>query len=774
MRYCLRVCALIMACAVSFWGVIPAASASSVLMAKELSKGKASAKEAPLPDPDAMAAMPPDTVDDLLARLTDAQVRQLLQETVHRNAQARLSATATAPPTLEEQLVATSTAMKTSIHGALAALPSLPADLHAALTVLAGPQGLSGLALQCLGVLLVLLTAWQVERLTGRQLRRARHRAASAEDLAAHLPRFRRILAELVGAVSGLLVFVLTALGLYSLCFDPAWTARPLTTGLLAAGGGARIVWVALRWLLAPGRPDVRLVPLGDTAARAISLLLLTLLGLSLLRLHVLQALAHAGMAPTSLTLLRGLIGLAGMLLLIGATLFHRKPVAAWLLTTDGDTPGPLRRQFAAVWHMLAILYILGMALVWYALLLLQGFEGSRGVLLAGLLAVPAFLLLDRLGYVLLRRIFTVFQRRPSDTATPPKLDDDGQPVGEVTVIKAEPLPDVETMRFFGPLRAWVRALLLGFLGAAMAEAWGMGTALTQAVVGHGLGIMLILAVSLGLWEAAKAGMQRALQPKNQSEQENPRINTLLPLMQKVLGVFLLLSTLLMILSQLGVQIAPLLASAGVFGLAIGMGSQTLVKDVVAGVFFLLDDAFRVGDYIQMGKTEGYVIKMSVRNITMQHTLGYVQILPFGQIKDVVNYSRNPIVMKIKIPLPMETDPKLFKKICKKVNASIMADEEFKNDLVEPIKSQGVKRIEDSVMIFGIKYMTKPGKQFAIRREVFSRLYKEFKKYNLSFAAPGVTVYTAGKGGEEEAAAASAAARMKAQAQQQAEQAGEG
>ncbi|GAB7080974.1 mechanosensitive ion channel family protein [Megalodesulfovibrio paquesii] len=769
----LLVCCLLLALAIP-----SAAAASSSLLAKELSKSQAKDKgahdAAATPAAILEAPMAPDTVDDLLAKLTDAQVRAVLREDLRRQAQAKVASSATTPPSLEERLVAVAATSKERLHAMARAFPGLPAALGQALAALGGTQGTSWLVPDALGVLLLLVLAWRVERLAARRLQLLRHRAATAEELASGLSRFRQHLVALAGRLTGLTIFALVALAGYALCFDPAWPSRPLTTGLLAAGGSLRVALALLDWLFAPGQGRLRPVPMGDAAARTWYRILAVILGLTVMRLHVLHALAAAGLDAASLILLRGLVGLAGLVFMTGVILTQRSRVAGWILSFGGETPGPLRRQFAAIWHLLALLYLGCVAVVWYALLLLEGYEGPRGVLGGALLAIPTFVLLDRGGRLLLKRIFSMFQRRPVDTATPPKLDEDGQPMGAATVIKAAPPPDVETMRLFGPARAWMRAGLLLFVLAAMCEVWGMGTAWTQAITVHGFGILLILAAGLGIWEAAKTGIQRSLLPKTASELDNPRLNTLLPLLQKVLGVFLLLSTVLMILSQLGVQIGPLLASAGVFGLAIGMGSQTLVKDVVAGVFFLLDDAFRVGDYIQMGKTEGYVIKMSVRNITLQHTLGYVQILPFGQIKDVVNYSRNPIVMKIKIPMPLETDPKIFKKICKKVNESIMADEEFKDDLVEPIKSQGVKRIEDSTLIFGIKYMTKPGKQFAIRREVFSRLYKEFKKHGLTFAAPGVTVYTTAKGGEGEAEAAAASSAARQKAQQQAAQAAEG
>ena len=130
-----------------------------------------------------------------------------------------------------------------------------------------------------------------------------------------------------------------------------------------------------------------------------------------------------------------------------------------------------------------------------------------------------------------------------------------------------------------------------------------------------------------------------------------------------MLFVVLTVMAALMALSALGVQVGPLIAGAGVVGVAIGFGSQTLVKDVISGVFFLLDDAFRVGEYIESGSIRGTVEGFSLRSIKLRHHRGYLHTVPFGSLDKITNYSRDWVIDKVTLgpdlrhrPRPGEAD----------------------------------------------------------------------------------------------------------------------
>ena len=136
--------------------------------------------------------------------------------------------------------------------------------------------------------------------------------------------------------------------------------------------------------------------------------------------------------------------------------------------------------------------------------------------------------------------------------------------------------------------------------------------------------------------------------------------------------------TLLMVLSSLGIEIGPLIAGAGVVGVAIGFGAQTLVKDVIAGIFYLLDDAFRVGEYIQSGTYKGTVESFSLRSVKLRHHRGYLFTVPFGELGAVQNMSRDWVIDKFSINVDYQTDIEKARKIIKKIGQQFADDPEYR------------------------------------------------------------------------------------------------
>jgi len=191
---------------------------------------------------------------------------------------------------------------------------------------------------------------------------------------------------------------------------------------------------------------------------------------------------------------------------------------------------------------------------------------------------------------------------------------------------------------------------------------------------------------------------------------------------------------------KLGVDIGPLIAGAGVIGIAIGFGAQTLVKDIISGVFFLADDAFRVGEYIDVGEVMGTVEHISIRSLRLRHHRGPVHTIPFGEISHLTNFSRDWAIMKIEFRLPFDADLEKVRKIIKKVGQTLLADPVHGPNFLQPVKSQGVHRMDDSAFIIRVKFMTKPGEQFTLRREVFSGIQAAFAKAGIKFAPRRVIV----------------------------------
>ena len=289
----------------------------------------------------------------------------------------------------------------------------------------------------------------------------------------------------------------------------------------------------------------------------------------------------------------------------------------------------------------------------------------------------------------------------------------------------------------------------------ALAGLWGLYGTQYGDDVQRGVLLLVTLLLSWAGWRAVNIAIDQRLAEEipavgaDQAEGEGfgpgqSRIATLLPIARKVAFFFIAMVVLMSVLASLGVNVAPLFAGAGVLGLAVGFGAQALIRDVFSGAFFLLDDAFRKGEYIDVGGTAGMVEKISVRSFQLRHHEGPLHTLPFGEIKQLTNFSRDWVIMKLPIRLTYATDIEKVRKLVKKVGVAMAADPDIGHYFLEPPKSQGVVQMEDSAMIIRVKFMTKPGDQFMVRKHVFQRIRDAFVENDIHFAHREVTVRVAG------------------------------
>jgi small-conductance mechanosensitive channel len=224
------------------------------------------------------------------------------------------------------------------------------------------------------------------------------------------------------------------------------------------------------------------------------------------------------------------------------------------------------------------------------------------------------------------------------------------------------------------------------------------------------------------------------------------RMATLLPILRYITIILVFSITAMVILSTVGIDIGPIFAGAGVVGIAVGFGAQTLIRDIFSGAFFLMDDAFRKGEYVSIGSVKGTVEKISMRSFQLRHHLGPLHTIPFGEVKQLTNYSRDWVVTKLPLRVTYDTDVEKVRKLIKNLGLSLLEHPQIGHTFMEPLKSQGVYSMEDSAMIIRVKFMTKPGDQFAIRKIVYESIQDLFAKAGIHFAHREVTVRLADGG----------------------------
>jgi small-conductance mechanosensitive channel len=258
--------------------------------------------------------------------------------------------------------------------------------------------------------------------------------------------------------------------------------------------------------------------------------------------------------------------------------------------------------------------------------------------------------------------------------------------------------------------------------------------------------LVIVLAADLA-WGLIKAIADNALLKAQASPEvdadearRRARVRTLLPIGRNLAFIVLVVMSGLMVLSSLGVEIGPLIASAGVVGVAVGFGAQTVVRDIISGMFYMLDDAFRVGEYIQSGNYKGTVESFSLRSIKLRHQRGPLFTVPFGALGAVQNMSRDWVIVKDFISITYDSDIDKAKKLIKQIGQELAKDPDLGPSILQPLKMQGVEQFDDYGMRVRTKMMTKPGEQFMVRRKANAMIKKAFDDNGIRFATPKVQV----------------------------------
>ncbi len=316
-----------------------------------------------------------------------------------------------------------------------------------------------------------------------------------------------------------------------------------------------------------------------------------------------------------------------------------------------------------------------------------------------------------------------------------------------------EPASPPHALMTYEALARRVAGILAFVAGAyAMLRVWDPeNSVLPNSLLGRALDVITILFIGYVLYHFFRIWIDSKIAEETGDQEEGElgdegggssasRLATLLPLFRGAILAVVVVSIALIALLELGINVSPLFAGAGVVGLAVGFGAQTLVRDIFSGAFFLVDDAFRKGEYIDIGDVKGTVEKISVRSFQLRHHLGALNTIPFGEIKVLTNYSRDWVIMKLPLRVTYDTDVEKVRKLIKKLGQELLSDPVIGENFIQPLKSQGVIEMQDSAMIIRVKFMTKPGDQWLVRKKVYEEIRALFAREGIHFAHREVTV----------------------------------
>jgi len=502
---------------------------------------------------------------------------------------------------------------------------------------------------------------------------------------------------------------------------------------------------VMTRIIFSPDDARIRFFNMDETLVRPLSRSVYVSFALLLSGIVLINLFNELGASYQTVTWLTIFVGTL-IVVVCGLLIFYLKKPLTQILISEADTKKNSRfyKQLVSHWERPALLYVLVVWLIWIG----QEISGTverDSAFVASLLVVPIYFLLSYFGKQLITSVVdSLALDKKFDEFAPGKKDING----DAGVIVEDKEVIVTKINFY------FRLIVLISLITWTLSIWGVNIPYASYAVKAIYESSIALALAFLCWKVLSSFIERKIQEGSpvieKVEEDNDdefgsstprgRSHTLLPILRKVIGSILMTMVLLIVASSFGVNIGPLLAGAGVIGLAVGFGAQKLVSDILSGFFFLLDDAFRVGEYIQAGSMKGTVETITLRNVLLRHHLGYLQVVPYSDLGAIINYMRGGIVIKFPLEFPYDTDIELVRKIIKRVGEAMIKDEEFGDDFLQPVKSQGVYEITNSVMVIRVKFTAKPGKQFLIRREAFRRITEALNAKGIYYAHRKVIV----------------------------------
>jgi len=669
-----------------------------------------------------------DDREKLLARLSDKEVRDIVWNLIQEKSKHPQS-----DNPLAAELNQLTSNLRSNFKKRLQDIPTLltlPSILSKAITP---PERKKGFfAIIFLMIALVILFGW-----TGQYLCKRMTRVVYASLTRSRIENFpqklaRRILIFLYDLVHPVIFAVMAYLAFMAVYqgYEPNRILMlSVITGIFSA-------WALIKTIgcvFSPNRPDARLTSLDDEDSKLVS---------QNLNIVVIYAMTIyffsgylSGIAPiidtsSTVPIVNSLGGLSIMLLVVIVIWRVRLPVGKLILS--GKPPGLARKLLSTIWPAIGTAVIVALTTAGIVGALALNMDSAFNAVLKTLLLLLIGLPLS-LG--LIGPLIRQWGRNP-DT-------DDTAPVSRTNARDG--------------IVQIARLILLVTSAMLLGRIWGIDvvemtrSSLGERVSGAVTQIVITIIVANLVWSLVKRWIESQ---DNVNSGDDPdsnaggdpggqgltRIETVLPLLRGFLLITIITVATMISLSSLGVDIGPLIAAASVLGLAIGFGAQTLVADIISGIFFLVDDAFRKGEYIDVSGNTGTVESISVRSMQLRHHNGPIHTIPYSQISTLTNFSRDWVIMKFELRIPFEEDVEKVRKLIKKIGKKLLDDPEHGSDFLEPLKSQGVNRMDDSAFVVRCKFSTKPGKQWAIRRIAYAEIQAAFSEAGIKFAPKRVVV----------------------------------
>jgi small-conductance mechanosensitive channel len=584
-------------------------------------------------------------------------------------------------------------------------------------------------------LLLVLGLGLIAEWATTAALRRPRewldaHAPPNASGLA-WLRRVPLVLGRLGLDLVPILAFALVSYGLIG-------AVRPLPTTqlvMLTANNAyifSRVIMALARMLFSPASTHLRILPVTDETAAYATIWLRRVVVVLVASYASAEAGLQFGLPWSAYDSILRIALLLVTLFLIIIILQNRQSITDLLRApelAEGEEPDRARRFFrmlrdrvADIWHLVAIAWLMAAWGVW-ALEIQYGFWRLLKVSFSTILILSVAKFADMTS----RRIVkSAFRITPELSARYPGLE-------------------ARANRYLPILKGSLSLAIGGMALLFLLESWGLEA---FAWFGHGklgnrlvsslVSIALTITLALVIWEGINAAIQRHLQTLSRDAKaaQSARVRTLLPMLRTALMGVILVFVALSILTEIGVNVAPLIAGAGVVGIAVGFGSQKLVQDVINGLFLLFEDAVAVGDVVQLGGLSGVVEQLSVRSIKLRAVDGSLHIIPFSAVTSVTNQTRDFAFAVVDVSVDYREDTDQVAEALRGIAAEMRQDPRWRPVIRDDLDVMGVDRLGDSGVVMRVRLKTEPSQRWAVAREMNRRIKRRFDELGIEIPYP--------------------------------------
>ncbi|OXC79069.1 mechanosensitive ion channel family protein [Caballeronia sordidicola] len=527
-------------------------------------------------------------------------------------------------------------------------------------------------------------------------------------------------------ALLPLIVFMIAAAALMSIFIDESTPQGRSVGALTDVYLVCRGIVIASGFFIASRAPGLRLIQISDDAARFAHDWLVRIVCVAGAGSAFAEAAEPLGMTDTAHDAILKAVALVVHVLVAIVILKCRVSVAAWIReSVKGRRSFVLLGNWVAdVWAGLAVFFVLALWFVW-ALDVRNGYRTLFHLFGISVLVLVAARVVAIVAFGALGRLF--------HTAGG---DDD---------LSSKSIAHRHAYRYYPLLRRAVQTVIIVITLLTLLQVWGLHvlTLFSSGGVGHRLASALITigvaaAFAVIVWEGANVMVEQRLETWTTSGDRlrAARLTTLLPMMRSALFIVIAMVVVLTGLSEIGVNTAPLLASASIFGVALGFGSQKLVQDLITGIFLLMENAMQVGDSVTLAGVSGTVEYLSIRTVRLRGSDGSLFTIPFSSVSTVNNTNRGIGNAAVRVSIALGQDVNLAADTLKEIGASLREDDAFKDGILSDFSLWGVDAVDGSSVTLAGQIQCRDSARWGVQREFNRRILDRFTECGIEIANP--------------------------------------